>query len=374
MTRRVLPLRALIRDSRVQPREAINLTTVSEYAQAMAKAPVYRAAGLDVRSFPPVVVFHEVDHRGNDLYWLADGWHRALAAEEAGLETFDAEVHEGGVYDAILYAAGANAAHGLRRTNRDKHRAVRMVLDHPTVIREEWGNARVAHAAGVSDFLVKTVRRERELELGLTPSTERRGQDGKLYSLQLRHDRKATSGPERATSAPEAPERATGSGAPITNGSAPVAAVEPEAFLHQCKTDGCDAVTTEESWHCDDCGAHLPIRDYPVGVECPVCVGDPLAEPLSVLARVEHVEMPKAERNGTTQAPYTPGTMKPPGAVLALERLVAVLDLIDSLAEHDFGDIIAESPDPDRLLARVRVALTTLHTLSEQYGEAGVMR
>src|SRR5687768_18424578 len=87
MKRRIqkIGLAEIIRDSLVQPREAINMTTVSEYALAMAKAPVYQGAGLPVEAFPPVVVFHEQDDAGRNLYWLADGWHRVLAADEAGL-------------------------------------------------------------------------------------------------------------------------------------------------------------------------------------------------------------------------------------------------------------------------------------------------
>lgn len=358
-----LPLSAIWRDSRVQPREAINLATVSDYALTMRKAPVYRDAGLAYASFPPVVVFHEVNDRGHDMYWLADGWHRLLAAEEAGLDSFEAEIHEGGVFDAALYAAGANAEHGLRRTRRDKHRAVRMLLDHPTVIREDWGNGRIAHAARVSDFLVKTVRHERERELGLPPSTERRGKDGKLYSLQLRIGK-----PQEAPGASENLAVQVEPGVAVISGQeAPVG--RSEAFLHQCGTDGCDAVTTEPSWHCDRCGSHLPVREYPHGVECPVCVDDSATVPLVTVATVHHTAAPQTERNGTAQAPYTPGIMKPSDVVLAYERLRTAIDLIDTLAACRFEDVLAVSPEPDRFLARLRGARTTLHAMVERHDE-----
>lgn len=42
-------------------------------------------------------------------------------------------MRQGGLRDAILHSAGANAAHGLRRTNADKRRAVLMLLED-----EEW--------------------------------------------------------------------------------------------------------------------------------------------------------------------------------------------------------------------------------------------
>jgi hypothetical protein len=307
-----------------------------------------------------VIAFHERDDQRHDLYWLADGWHRVLAAEEAGLTTFDVDVHAGGVQDAILYAAGANAKHGLKRTNRDKHRAVRMVLDHPTVIREEWGNARVAHAAGVSEFLVKTVRHEREIELGLPPSTERRGADGKLYSLQLRAPKER----QGSSTAPSDVEPRIEPGAASINGSG-LTPTQADAFLYQCETDGCDAVTTEPSWHCQDCGAHLPIAEYPASTRCPVCADSLETPTLPVLATVHREPLPVPERNGTTQAPYTPGMMKPSGMTLAYERLAAAVNLLDSLAEYDPAGVMRESPDRERFMARLRGARTTLHALIE---------
>lgn len=45
-----------------------------------------KAAGV---VFPPIVFFDGAD------YWLADGFHRLIAAEELGLTEFDADVREG---------------------------------------------------------------------------------------------------------------------------------------------------------------------------------------------------------------------------------------------------------------------------------------
>lgn len=364
MTQRVreLPLVQFIRDSRVQPREAINLTAVGEYALAMAKESVYRDAGLPVTPFPPVVAFHERNDQGHDLYWLADGWHRILAAEEAGRSTFAVEIHQGGIFDAVLYAAGANARHGLNRSNRDKRRAVRMLLDHPTVIREEWGNARIGHAASVSDTMVKNMRREREQELGLPPSTERRGQDGKLYSLQLR-PREPRQAPPEAPTATENVVTGIATGTAVINGQE-VRTVGSDTFMHQCDTEGCNAITTEPSWHCPDCNSHLPTRDYPIGVECPVCSNDPKADPLPILARINDVALPQPSMNGhTTQAPYTPGILKPEAVTLGYERLMAALGLLESLDDLDPADLVAEAPEPDRLLERLRSEGVRLHRL-----------
>jgi hypothetical protein len=73
--------------------------------------------------FLPIVVFSD-----GAEYWLADGFHKIIAAEELGLIEISTDVREGGQRDAILYAVGANAAHGLKRTNQDKRNAVMVLL------------------------------------------------------------------------------------------------------------------------------------------------------------------------------------------------------------------------------------------------------
>lgn len=361
-----LPLTALIRDSRVQPREAINATVVSEYAIAMAKIPVIEDAGLSVDHFPPIKVFCE-EKDGTRFYWLADGWHRVLAAEEKGDATILADVAAGDVYAAIMYAAGSNAAHGLRRTNRDKHRAVRMLLDHPTVIREQWSDVRVSVQAGVGTTMVGIVRKEREQELGLPPSTERRGQDGKLYGIRTREEKDVSQTPSTssqgvsaATATVDASEASLTLHVPSGDG---------KLLIHQCETEGCDAVTTDPSWHCGICGKHWPMFAYAPG-SCPDCLGDEEPRhPATVMATLTSVETTGGNVAGqrTTQVPYTPGTMKASGATLAYERLVSALELIESLSGMDAGAIMAESPDPNglrRQLSRTREFLLSLSASS----------
>jgi len=46
-----------------------------------------------------------------------------MAAKQAGVTELLAEVHEGDIDDAILYAAGANAHHGVQRTDEDKRKS-----------------------------------------------------------------------------------------------------------------------------------------------------------------------------------------------------------------------------------------------------------
>lgn len=131
----------LTRDPELACRAAgLNDGTVEEYAEAMKAGAV----------FPPVVVF--VDPKG--LHHLADGFHRCAAAERAGLPEIAADVREGSRKDALLYAAGANASHGLRRTNADKRRAVLLVLGN----FPKWSDRKIGEACGVDHKTVAAVR------------------------------------------------------------------------------------------------------------------------------------------------------------------------------------------------------------------------
>lgn len=113
-TMELLPLAAIRVDGGTQSRMAINQATVDEYTEAMQDGGAI---------FPALVVYYD----GRD-YWLADGFHRAAAAMQAGLLAFAADVRQGTVRDAVLHSVGANATHGLRRTNADKRRAVERLL------------------------------------------------------------------------------------------------------------------------------------------------------------------------------------------------------------------------------------------------------
>ena len=137
-----LPLTLLRLDGGTQTRAALDTDTAAEYAEAMK-------AGA---SFPPVVVFHD-----GSAYWLADGFHRVEAARQAGMMSIKATIEAGSNRDACLYAIGANQAHGLRRTNADKRRAVQALLND-----SEWGNwsdREIAKRCGVSHPFVAKLRR-----------------------------------------------------------------------------------------------------------------------------------------------------------------------------------------------------------------------
>jgi hypothetical protein len=124
-------------------RVEMRVETVNDYANDM----------LDGAVFPPVILYDD----GTDL-WLADGFHRLEAARKINRDTILAEVREGTARDAILHGIGSNAAHGLRRTQADKRRAVERLLKDPEWAR--WSDRKIAKAARVDHKTVGAIRRE----------------------------------------------------------------------------------------------------------------------------------------------------------------------------------------------------------------------
>lgn len=162
-------LASIVRDPRAQPRVELNTETVDAYREIMAEAKGWGP-------FPSVVIFGPESGR----YYLADGFHRMAAADAAGVQLGRAEVRPGGLREAILHSVGANAAHGLRRTNADKKRAVRTLLEDP-----EWSKKSdhwIAEQAAVSHMTVGRIRAEMEATGTLFQSNERVGRDGRTLN------------------------------------------------------------------------------------------------------------------------------------------------------------------------------------------------
>lgn len=128
-------------DGGTQPRAALNEAIVAEYAESLT----------DGAKMPPVIVYHD----GVD-YWLADGFHRFHAHRKIDARDIETEVRQGTKRDAILHSVGANAAHGLRRTNEDKRKAVMTLLDDPEWAK--WSDREVARQCGVSHPFVAALR------------------------------------------------------------------------------------------------------------------------------------------------------------------------------------------------------------------------
>lgn len=127
-------------DGGTQPRIELNQDVVAEYAA------LYR----DGVQMPAVTVFYD-----GSAYWLADGFHRYFGARQAGLTEICEERVPGTQRQAVLYSLGANAKHGLRRSNADKRRAVETLLADPEWAT--WPQAKIADACGVSREYVNRV-------------------------------------------------------------------------------------------------------------------------------------------------------------------------------------------------------------------------
>ena len=135
-------------DGGTQARAATNQATVAEYAEAMADPNTV---------FPPVIVYFD----GKD-YWLADGFHRLAAWKQIGRTDIPTDIRQGDRRRAVLHSVAANSAHGLRRTNDDKRRAVLTLLEDDEWA--QWSNREIAKRCAVSEGFVRSLRSVRSDE------------------------------------------------------------------------------------------------------------------------------------------------------------------------------------------------------------------
>lgn len=133
----------IIADDEIQSRAEMDTDAIADYARDMR----------DGAAFEPIDVYHD-----GERYWLADGFHRLAAAQRASLDTIAANVHAGSSRDAKLHSLGANSAHGVRRTNADKRRAVIDMLTDDEW--QGWSNRKIADICRVTHPFVAKVRRE----------------------------------------------------------------------------------------------------------------------------------------------------------------------------------------------------------------------
>lgn len=141
---KAIPLDLVRHDPDLQMRTAgIDVGVVADYAEAMT-------GGAE---FPPIVVFFD-----GEGYWPGDGFHRLEAAKRAERDTILADVREGGKREAVLFAVGANANHGLRRTAADKRRSVLAMLRDPEW--SKWSDREIGKRCAVDHKTVAKVRAE----------------------------------------------------------------------------------------------------------------------------------------------------------------------------------------------------------------------
>ena len=143
MTTKKMKIEELIVDSRLQNRVEINIDAVNEYAESMSNGD----------TFPDIVVFCD-----SAKYYIADGFHRYHAYRKAGIEEVQVEVRPGLIRDAILFACGVNAKHGLRRTTADKRKAIITLLSDDEW--KNWSSRKISLFCGVHHTTVENIRKD----------------------------------------------------------------------------------------------------------------------------------------------------------------------------------------------------------------------
>lgn len=136
-----LSLANIVIDDTTDIRESMNEATIQEYMDILDR-------------LPPVTVFDT-----DEGYVLADGFHRATAAERLGLKEIDVEVRAGTRTDAEEFAAYANATSGLKLTPEERRAGIRRLhRNHP-----DWNKAKLAQMMGCSERVVQSVLTARKV-------------------------------------------------------------------------------------------------------------------------------------------------------------------------------------------------------------------
>lgn len=155
-------------DGGTQPRGAIDEPTVARYA----------ADYTDGATLPPGRAVYDGEN-----YWLWDGFHRLAARKRNGSRSMFIEVRQGTQRDAILLSLGANAEHGLRRSDGDVKRAILRALAD-----EEWSKKAlrwIAKHCRCHHSYVERVKREHLGQVSTVDTSGEaarvEGQDGKSY-------------------------------------------------------------------------------------------------------------------------------------------------------------------------------------------------
>ena len=140
---------AITIDGGTQSREKLDEMTVAEYTELIKEGT----------EFPPISVVSD----GNE-YYLADGFHRLMAAKKAGKASINCDVITGTLRDAILYSLSANYMHGLRRSVDDKRKAVWTMLED--VEWSQWSDREIARQCHVSHTFVQRLRSNKKEDKG----------------------------------------------------------------------------------------------------------------------------------------------------------------------------------------------------------------
>lgn len=200
-------------DGGTQSRVEINQMAVADYAEALTEGA----------KLPAVIVFFDgVDH------WLADGFHRYHAHRKIDAREIDAEVRQGTQRDAVLFSVGANATHGLRRSNADKRKAVETLLADAEWAT--WSDREIGRRAGVHHKTVSEYRASLA-DSASEPSAERTytTKHGTVAKMDTSGIGKQAAAPVDPPAEPPAPAPSTPPAPPAVVQAAQAAAAAVEA-------------------------------------------------------------------------------------------------------------------------------------------------
>jgi uncharacterized ParB-like nuclease family protein len=169
-----LALDSIRLDGGTQHRAETDATLIDEYAQSL----------LDGDVLPPVLVYRDPD----DQNWLAGGFHRWKAHKEAArtkpeFAKIRAEVREGTLREAMLASFSENKTHGQRRTNADKRRILRKILEDEEW--SAWSDRSISDRAKVSPALVAELRDELSIHKNKQIETRKVQRGGQLYTMAV---------------------------------------------------------------------------------------------------------------------------------------------------------------------------------------------
>ena len=292
-----------------QARVALSAATIEEFATDLRQGCV----------FPPIVVFFD-----RQTYWLADGFHRMAAYRFTEAPTIRADVRAGSRRDAILYAAGSNRAHGLRRTIADRRYAVLLLLSD-----DEWFDRSdhwVAETVGVDRATVADVRRmivDGTLARLNRPHVDepppedrpsRTGKDGKKYPKKRSQCQEVSSGEKEGEVdplPPSMPPPALSSEAMVDENGCPVPSRLQNIFAARVHFDKAmlllhqlDAALIDAA---DGNGGHY-LREWLVEEDSDDLSCDALAEVAEILKRCRPANIVcQTCHNGQAQCPHCGG-------------------------------------------------------------------
>lgn len=132
-----------------QVRAKLSEETIDQYREEIE-------TGADM---PAIVVFAE---DGSQRYILADGHHRLYATIHADIKEIEVDLRVGDMHNALEYALQANRAHGLRMTNADKVKSVKMALADPELSQKT--QQEIADIVGITREAVNRISRRDTLD------------------------------------------------------------------------------------------------------------------------------------------------------------------------------------------------------------------